>query len=264
MESPKTPAPITVTSTLANAPFPSPSLRRSPDLYLGYPMNGRQQAEIEWRDGAAPVSTRFADPYYSFQGGLAEARHVFLAGNDLPARFRPGFHIAELGFGTGLNLLTAWQAWRQSGATGRLKFTSFEAFPMRRTDIGRALGAFPELAAMAEPLLAVCEDPVPRIETGDLLARVIPGDARLTLPLWDDRADAWFLDGFAPARNPELWGPGLMGQVAVHTAPAGTFATYTAAGDVRRALNAAGFAVCRLPGFGTKRHMSAGRLDATR
>ncbi|MFN3294536.1 MAG: tRNA (5-methylaminomethyl-2-thiouridine)(34)-methyltransferase MnmD, partial [Gemmobacter sp.] len=93
-----------------------------------------------------------------------------------------------------------------------------------------------------------------------LEAEVIVGDVRQTLPAWPGRADAWFLDGFSPAKNPEMWGAALMAEVAAHTAPGGTFATYTAAGHVRRALQAAGFQVTRSAGFGAKRHMSAGRL----
>ena len=220
-----------------------------------------QTATLEWRDGAVPVSTRFDDPYFSLSGGLEECRHVFLAGNALPERFRPGFHIAELGFGTGLNMLAALIAWRAAGAPGRLCYTSFEAFPMAAADIERALAAFPEAAAVAGPFLDLWAAGARRIELPELAAEIVPGDARATLPRWPGRADAWFLDGFAPAKNPELWTPELMAEVAAHTAPEGTFATYTAAGAVRRALQAAGFQVERLPGYGRKRHMTAGRLD---
>ncbi|MCG6904607.1 MAG: tRNA (5-methylaminomethyl-2-thiouridine)(34)-methyltransferase MnmD [Rhodobacter sp.] len=223
-------------------------------------MSKTQQAEIEWRDGILPVSTRFDDPYFSLDDGLAETRHVFLAGNDLPARFRPGFHIAELGFGTGLNLLAAAQAWLESGQTGQLRYTSFEAFPMAAGDMARALAAFPVLADLADPVLRAWAGGSTSIKTGYLHAEIIVGDARQTLPSWQGRADAWFLDGFAPAQNPELWEPALMRSVATHTAPQGSFATYTAAGHVRRELDAAGFDVTRQPGFGRKRHMTAGRL----
>ncbi|MEO1000671.1 MAG: FAD-dependent oxidoreductase, partial [Pseudomonadota bacterium] len=78
---------------------------------------------VDWR-GQVPVSSRFADPYYSFEDGLAEARHVFLAGTGLPGRFREGFQVAELGFGTGLNVLTAWAAWRAARMAGPLRVTS--------------------------------------------------------------------------------------------------------------------------------------------
>lgn len=220
-----------------------------------------QTAEIAWREGGLPVSTRFDDPYFSLQNGLAETRHVFLAGNGLPGRFRDGFRIAELGFGTGLNLLATVIAWRAAGASGPLHFTSFEAFPMAAPDIARALTAFPEAEAVAGPLLAAWDAGQTVIEFGGVRAEVILGDARQTLPAWAGRADAWFLDGFSPAKNPELWSEQLMAEVARHTAPGGTFATYTAAGFVRRGLQAAGFQVERRPGHGTKRHMTAGWLE---
>ena len=209
-----------------------------------------------------PVSRRYADPYFSLSDGLAEARHVFLAGNDLPARFRPGFHIAELGFGTGLNMLAALVAWRAAGVAGPLRFTSFEAHPLPVDDIARALEPFPEATAVAAPFLSGWSAGARHFALPGLEAEVIEGDARATLPAWAGQADAWFLDGFAPARNPALWEPALMAEVARHSAPGGSFATYTAAGHVRRALAAAGFAVTRRPGFGAKRHMSAGRLPA--
>lgn len=219
-----------------------------------------QSAELEWRDGRVPVSTRFDDPYYSLDNGLAETRHVFVAGNDLPARFRDGFHIAELGFGTGLNLLTALQAFRAAGVPGRLHFTTFEAFPMAASDMITAQAAFPELGDLAAELRPQWETEQRVFETSDLNFTLIAGDARATLPRWTGRADAWFLDGFSPAKNPELWGADLMAEVARHTAPGGTAATYTAAGHVRRGLEAAGFTVTRIPGFGRKRHMTQARL----
>lgn len=218
-----------------------------------------QRAELTWRDGGVPVSEQFDDPYFSLENGLEETRHVFLAGNELPARFRPGFHIAELGFGTGLNLLTAWALWEQSGQPGALRFTTFEAFPMAPDDMARALAAFPSLAPWAERFLAVWTGTgAVALETLDF--EMIEGDARATLPGWAGRADAWFLDGFSPAKNPELWGEDLLAEVARHTAPGGTAATYTAAGFVRRGLEAAGFAVERAPGYGRKRHMTRARM----
>ncbi|MFC3570466.1 tRNA (5-methylaminomethyl-2-thiouridine)(34)-methyltransferase MnmD [Paracoccus simplex] len=213
----------------------------------------QSSADLDWREGAIPVSRRFDDPYFSLSGGLEETRHVFLAGNDLPARLRPGFHVAELGFGTGLNLLALAQV-----VTVPVRFTSFEAFPMSLDELARAHAAFPELAPLADQLRAGW--PQRRLSVGLVEAEIIEADARQALPGWDGRADAWFLDGFSPAKNPELWGEALMAEVARHTAPGGTFATYTAAGHVRRALAAAGFAVTRAPGFAGKRHMSCGRL----
>ena len=96
-------------------------------------------ATLEWHDQGVPVSTRFDDPYFSLENGLEETRHVFLSGNDLPARLHDGFHVAELGFGTGLNLLALWQMWRDAGVPGRLHFTTFEAFPMAPEDMARGL-----------------------------------------------------------------------------------------------------------------------------
>jgi tRNA U34 5-methylaminomethyl-2-thiouridine-forming methyltransferase MnmC len=211
---------------------------------------------IDWLDGDVPVSRRFADPYFSAADGLAETRHVFLAGNGLPGRFRPGFHIAELGFGTGLNMLAALIAWRAVGGTGPLRFTSFEAFALPAPDIARALRAFPEAEAVAAPFLTAWAGGARHICIDGLEARVIEGDARAMLPAWTGSADAWFLDGFSPAKNPELWEPALLQAVAAHTAPGGTLATYTAAGGVRRALAEAGFAVERVAGHGRKRHMT--------
>jgi tRNA U34 5-methylaminomethyl-2-thiouridine-forming methyltransferase MnmC len=212
--------------------------------------------ELSWHDDRIPVAAAFGDPYFSLDGGLAETRHVFLNGNGLPERLCDGFHVAELGVGTGLNLIALSIAAATKGVTAQ--YPGFEAFPMAPADITRALQAFPEAAAIA-PLLTAQWGGDSIILPG-VTATILPGDARITLPAWDGRADAWFLDGFAPAKNPELWGDHLMQQVALHTAPNGTFATYTAAGHVRRALTAAGFTVERRPGFGRKKHMTAGHL----
>jgi tRNA U34 5-methylaminomethyl-2-thiouridine-forming methyltransferase MnmC len=210
---------------------------------------------VDWRDGV-PVSARFDDPFYSLSDGLAETSHVFLAGNGLPGRFRPGFHIAELGFGTGLNLLAAWAAWRRSGIAGALRFTSFEAFPLAPEAMARAQAVFPAVAEEAALLAPFWAAGATRILRPDLDFSLVVGDARCTVPVWDASVDAWFLDGFAPARNPDMWGADLMAAVAERTAPGGTVATYTAAGHVRRALATAGLEVERWPGYARKRHMT--------
>ncbi|MCO6384949.1 tRNA (5-methylaminomethyl-2-thiouridine)(34)-methyltransferase MnmD [Oceanicola sp. 502str15] len=217
-------------------------------------------AQLAWRDNGTPVSTRFDDPYFSLENGLAETRHTFLAGNGLPGRLCEGFHVGELGFGTGLNLLAFWQAAREAGVA--VRYTGFEGFPMSAAEAARALEPFaPAFPELAEALVAGWPEAGGRFSAPGLEAEVIAGDARTTLPDWTGRADAWFLDGFSPAKNPELWEPELMAEVARHTAPGGTFATYTAAGHVRRALEAAGFDVARAPGYGRKRHMSRGTLS---
>lgn len=214
------------------------------------------QADLEWREGGVPVSRRFDDPYYSLENGLEETRHVFLGGNDLPERFRDGFHVAELGFGTGLNLLATLAEWRKAQVPGVLRFTSFEAFPMAAEDMIRAQAGFGELAGIAAELAGHWRAGARDVRLRDLEFRLIEGDARATLRDWDGVADAWYLDGFSPAKNPELWDATLMREVFAHTAPDGSAATYTAAGFVRRGLQEAGFAVSRVPGYGRKRHMT--------
>lgn len=216
---------------------------------------GDETSEISWT-GDVPVSERYQDPYFSLENGLRETEHVFIAGNNLADRLCPGFHIAELGFGTGLNLLVALQAARKADALP-LRYTGFEAHPLSPDDMSQALAAFPELNAN---WLTEAWADGSSFQTPEVVGQVILGAAEDTLPRWDGQADAWFLDGFAPSRNPALWSSALMAEVARHTAPGGTFATYTAAGHVRRALGDAGFAVERQPGYGRKRHMSVGRL----
>jgi tRNA U34 5-methylaminomethyl-2-thiouridine-forming methyltransferase MnmC len=219
-----------------------------------------QTANLDWR-GGVPIATAFDDPYYSLENGLAETQHVFLAGNDLPARFGSDFQIGELGFGTGLNLLVTWAAWVADGQRGTLGFTSFEAFPMALDDMAEALQHFPQLQPYASVLLREwTPDSGPTQLSNGPLLHVINGDARQTVPAWNASADAWFLDGFSPAKNPELWEPALLGAVGWHTKQNGTAATYSAAGHIRRGLQEAGFEVARIPGYGRKRHMTKGRI----
>lgn len=221
-------------------------------------MAGSEQAEgLEWLDGIVPVSRRFDDPYFSLAGGLEETRHVFLSGNGLPERLCPGFHIAELGFGTGLNLL----ATHLLAPDIPLRYTTFEAYPITAAEMARSHAAFPEVSTVSAPLVEAWAKGQRAFFFGLIEVEVIEADARDALPPWQGHADAWYLDGFSPAKNPELWGEDLLAEVARHTAPHGTFATYTAAGHVRRALAAAGFTVTRKPGYGTKRHMSSGVLE---
>lgn len=220
-----------------------------------------QTADVTWNPDGIPVSNHFDDPYFSLQDGLSETQHVFVQGNALPARFGTDLHIAELGFGTGLNFLTTWAAWADCTPRGALHFTSFEAFPMTADQMGQALAAFPVLAPLSQRLCAVWQPTGGLFQLApQLTLEVVIGDARTALPQWQGKADAWFLDGFSPAKNPELWTGPLMQAVADHTAPGGSFATYTAAGFVRRALQEAGFDVTRRPGFGHKRHMTTGTL----
>lgn len=217
------------------------------------------QSGIAWTAMNVPVSRRFDDPYYSLEDGLAETRHVFLEGNALATRLCDGFQVAELGVGTGLNLIALATLADTLGV--RPRYIGFEAYPLSPDELARALSPFLDVAPLAAELTARWAPEGGPLVLGPVQAEVIVGDARQTLAAWDGRADAWFLDGFAPAKNPELWEPALLEEVARHTRPSGTLATYTAAGHVRRALGAAGFAVRRLPGYGRKRHMSVGTLE---
>lgn len=211
---------------------------------------------VIWHPDGPPVSALYDDPYFSLQDGLAETRHVFLGGNDLPDRFCDGFEVAELGFGTGLNALAVWQAWLDCARPGVVRFTSFEAHPMAVGDMRAALAAWPELADLAAQLCEAWAEGARHMDFGPFVLDVMEGDAGQTLADWDGCADAWFLDGFSPAKNPALWTPEVLRAVGDHTRPGGTAATYSAAGHVRRNLQAAGFAVTRAPGFGRKRHMT--------
>ena len=225
-----------------------------------------QTPDLEWRttqQGAVPISTRFDDPYYSLDNGLDETRYVFLGGNTLPDRFGTQLRIAELGFGTGLNFLTTVQAWITAGRPGTWQFTSFEAFPLDQQSVKEALVAFPELSSLVPDLLAIWDTAMqtPTQYAEGIVLHVITGDVRATLPIWADQADAWYLDGFSPAKNPEMWGADVMHAVGDRTATGGTLATYTAAGHVRRSLTEAGFTITRKPGFSRKRHMTVGVKD---
>ncbi|MEO1543266.1 MAG: tRNA (5-methylaminomethyl-2-thiouridine)(34)-methyltransferase MnmD [Pseudomonadota bacterium] len=224
-------------------------------------------SDITWLDGDVPVSQVFDDPFYSKRDGRAEVGHVFLGGNDLPARWVgvEAFAIAELGFGTGLNFVETWRQWtdvRQPGQ--KLKYTSFERFPMTASEMKRALAPWPDIQPYAIQLSHHWSQRTSAVGPWSIDSQtefhVIIGDVNTTLPAWDGIADAWFLDGFSPAKNADMWSSELMQEVAAHTNDMGTFATYTAAGWVRRNLEQAGFSVTKRPGHAGKRDMSCGVL----
>ena len=216
------------------------------------------QPPISWIDNRIPVSCKFNDSYYSIYGGLEETNFVFLSGNNLPGRFNDGFHIAELGFGTGLNMLVSIEAFYKANIKGTLYYTSFEKYPLEKSQAERALKSFPTLNKNF--LLDQWSQKTFSVISDRIIATVIIGDARKTVEQWSGKADAWFLDGFSPSKNPELWEPNLLKNVAIKTKKNGTFATYTAAGAVRRNLSNSGFLVEKVTGFGRKRHMCKGTL----
>lgn len=224
---------------------------------------------LAWTDGG-PKSETFDDVYYSAVDGLAESRHVFLKGAALETGFAASNHFAicELGFGTGLNFLAALQLWRTTRKSGaRLDFISIEKFPLASTDIRRALTPWPELAADAAQLTAtqpphISGRHIIDFAEDDVRLLLIYGDALTALQNLEAAVDAWFLDGFSPARNPEMWRSEIFREMARLSRANARVATFTVAGDVRRGLAAAGFKPQKTPGFGTKREMLTARFES--
>mgnify|MGYP001828161838 FL=1 len=228
---------------------------------------------LTWTAENEPFSTRFNDLYYSQEDGMAESRHVFLAGNQLPGRWQhhcePDFRIAETGFGTGLNFLLTWQAWRQQPEPRpRLHYVSVEKYPLDQAELTRALAPWKSLLPLAQLLAKSWPGRIPGQH------RLCFDGGQVVLDLWWEDAgaaladlarngplfDAWYLDGFAPARNESMWQPALYQSMSALSRPDATVATFTAAGHVRRGLIAAGFEVSKVAGFGRKRESLAGLI----
>ncbi|WP_419736657.1 bifunctional tRNA (5-methylaminomethyl-2-thiouridine)(34)-methyltransferase MnmD/FAD-dependent 5-carboxymethylaminomethyl-2-thiouridine(34) oxidoreductase MnmC [Pseudomonas sp. COR18] len=220
-------------------------------------------AQLDWDDQGRPRSRVFDDVYFSDDSGLEETRYVFIEQNRLQERFQalpPGGRlvIGETGFGTGLNFLCAWQLFEQCAPQdARLHFVSVEKYPLSHADLQRALALWPELASFATALLEQYVAIHPGfqrllLDNGRVSLTLLVGDALEQLPQLDARVDAWFLDGFAPSKNPEMWSPELFAELARLAAPGSTISTFTSTGWVRRSLNAAGFRMKRTPGIGHK------------
>lgn len=232
-------------------------------------------ARLDWNEAGTPVSSEFGDVYFSNDNGLSETRYVFLQQNRLPARFShhdsDSFVIGETGFGTGLNFLATMAAFLeqapQTGNGSRLHFISFEKYPLTQADLRKALAAWPELASLSQPLIDQWPLPVSGCH------RLLFAGGRIHLDLWfgdikemlpqvphqaDGLVDAWYLDGFSPAKNPEMWTQDLFDGLARLARPSATLSTFTCAGFVRRGLIAAGFAMKKVKGHGSKREMLAG------
>ena len=226
-------------------------------------------ADIDWSGTTTIRSRRFDDIYFSDADGLAETRHVFLEGNGLPARLTAVaegeiFSVGELGFGTGLNLLALWHLWqaRKTG-TGHLHFLSVEGFPLSAEEFAEAhtriATLWPELAPLSRALVRHYPEPLAGVHVvhlaEDVTLTLMIGDAADTLSQMTGIMDAWFLDGFSPAKNPAMWSEEVLAEVARLTGKGGTAATFTVAGAVRRGLETAGFSIEKTPGFGRKREM---------
>ncbi len=229
-------------------------------------------ASISWPNGL-PYSNDFGDIYFSLDDGLAEKDYVFLQANHLAQRFaalaaNTSFTIAETGFGTGLNFLATWQLWQQTRSVGAwLHFVSLEKHPLTPDDLSRALALWPSLQTYAAKLLAK----YPPLTAGwhrlvfaeeNLTLTLLLGDANELLPELVAEVDVWFLDGFSPDKNPELWQLNLLSSVAKLSKINSTLSTYSAAGVVKRTLEAAGFVVIKQKGFGLKRNMTTATMTA--
>ncbi len=232
-------------------------------------------ARLDWNEAGTPVSSEFGDVYFSNDNGLSETRYVFLQQNRLPERFShhdsDSFVIGETGFGTGLNFLATMAVFLEqaplSGNGSRLHFISVEKYPLTQADLRKALAAWPELAPLSQPLIDQWPLPVSGCH------RLLFADGRIRLDLWfgdikemlpqvphpaTGLVDAWYLDGFSPAKNPEMWTQDLFDDLARLARPDATLSTFTCAGFVRRGLIAAGFAMKKVKGHGSKREMLAG------
>lgn len=238
------------------------------------PNTTRQQASLDWDEQGQPLCTQFGDVYFSNENGLEETRYVFLANNQLPERFAAlaageQLVIGETGFGTGLNFLCAWQLFEQQVTSGaRLHFVSVEKYPLSSADLQRALALWPELAPFAAQLLAQYVALHPGFQRlvfadGRIVLTLLIGDALELLGQLDAQVDAWFLDGFAPAKNPDMWTPELFAELARLSKADTTLGTFTSTGYVRRRLNDAGFKMKRVPGLGKKWEVLKGGFIGT-
>lgn len=221
-------------------------------------------ASLSFIDGV-PYADAFGDVYHSADGGLQQARHVFLGGNRLPQRWqgRCRFVIVETGFGLGLNFLATWDAWRNDPARPpQLHYVAIEKHPFCAGDLSRLHALWPELADLSGALRAAWPPLVPGfhrllLDEGRIVLTLVFGDIADCLPQIDAAADAFYLDGFAPSKNPDMWAPAMLARLNRLAAPEATLATYTVSAAVRHALTQAGFVCEKWPGFGRKRDMLA-------
>ncbi len=225
-------------------------------------------ATLTFSASGVPFSVQYGDIYHSDSGGPGQARHVFLAGNRLPERWRDrdSFVILETGFGTGLNFLATWQAWLDDPhACQQLHYLSVEKHPFRANDLSAIQAAWPEFAGLAAELRANWPTLTPgfhRLEFagGRLTLTLLLGDAAQILARLEAGVDAVYLDGFAPGKNPDIWSAEVLGQIARLANTDATVATWSVSTAVRSNLRQAGFDVAKAPGFASKRDMLIGRF----
>lgn len=214
------------------------------------------------------IAEDFDDVYFSIEGGLEETKYVFLAGNNLPQNWKgkENFTIIETGFGTGLNFLTTWKMLDESKLNTQLHFISVEKFPLKEDVFQNSLNEYTELktykSILNKKYHQLIQNEVNTVEiTKNITLTLLVGDVKDVLQKAPQKADAWFLDGFSPSKNPEMWQDSLYKTMANLSKPQANFATFTAAGIVRKGLENAGFNVERMKGFGHKRHMTKGKLS---
>ncbi len=225
------------------------------------------EAEIIWQAGQ-PRSRKYNDHYFNTDGGLEETRYVFIQQNGLPARWHDAarFVIAETGFGTGLNFLATSQCWlATTQPTQKLTYISVEKHPLNKTDLRQALNLWPELAFLAQDFIAQYPPNIPgfhylNLFDGRISLILLLGDACEMYRQLQAQVDVWYLDGFAPKQNAAMWSHALFKEIARLSRVGCRVTTYTAAGDVRRGLEIAGFALKKRTGFGVKREMLVGEM----
>ncbi len=236
-----------------------------PDTFL-------QHAQIDWDDQGRPHSRQYDDVYFSKNEGIEETQHVFLEQNRLRERCtaltpQDCLVIGETGFGTGMNFYCAWQLFAEHAPRdARLHFVSVEKYPLTREDLARAVQLWPQLEPYWQPLLAQYVAVHGGFQQfsfdhGRVTLTLMVGDALAQLPTLDAQVDVWFLDGFAPAKNPDMWTPELFAQLARLSRPGTTLGTFTTTGWVRRGLIAAGFAMRKVPGIGKKWEVMHGQFQ---
>lgn len=240
-------------------------------------MSQLSHAKIHFNEQGTPVASDFDDVYFSNDGGMAETDYVFLQQNGLPNRWQthsqPAFHIIETGFGTGANFLLSWQRFRQfrqhypAAQCRRLYFSSFEKFPLTLADLTRALSVHTDLQQLCQLLLAKYPPNIAgchrlSFDNGSVVLDLWFGDVNNLLPELSGTVDAVYLDGFAPAKNPDMWQSSLFNGLAKLSNGDTTLATFTAAGLVKRGLQSAGFNVNKVKGYGRKREMLTARFAA--
>ncbi|WP_415893398.1 bifunctional tRNA (5-methylaminomethyl-2-thiouridine)(34)-methyltransferase MnmD/FAD-dependent 5-carboxymethylaminomethyl-2-thiouridine(34) oxidoreductase MnmC [Neptuniibacter sp. PT8_73] len=222
---------------------------------------------VNWKHNS-PISTIYDDIYFSIDDGIKETQYVFEEGNNLDIRLtcldheRP-FTTAETGFGTGLNFISLWKRIREMRSNRELHFISTEKYPLNRSDLKKALSNWPELTDLADQL--VSQYPLNTsgfhhlyFDNNRIKLTLMFGDAGESYSRLSAKVDAWYLDGFAPSKNPDMWSPELFREIARLSKPDTTFSTFTAAGIVKRGLRDVGFDVRKQKGFGRKREMLVG------